>query len=73
MAQKEESHREAVDSMSSELVQVRRQYDELVVLSRDQVRQYISSGTFRTLNYLRRRSTCLLSWKPCVISARRTS
>ncbi|KAL6298424.1 hypothetical protein BKA93DRAFT_830711 [Sparassis latifolia] len=36
MAQKESSHRETVDSLNSELVQVRRQFEELTVLSRDQ-------------------------------------
>ncbi|THU88609.1 kinesin [Dendrothele bispora CBS 962.96] len=36
MAQKEASHRETVDSLSSELTTVRRQLDELTTLSRDQ-------------------------------------
>jgi len=39
MAQKEASHRETVDSLSSELNTVRRQLDELTTLSRDQVRE----------------------------------
>lgn len=38
MAQKESSHREHVDKLSTELSSVRRQYDELTVLSRNQVR-----------------------------------
>lgn len=37
MAQKESSHQEVVDKLETELTQVRRQYDELQVLSRDQV------------------------------------
>ncbi|KAI0782231.1 kinesin [Abortiporus biennis] len=36
MAQKESSHREELDALNDELSQVRRQYDELTVLSRDQ-------------------------------------
>ncbi|KZT09755.1 kinesin [Laetiporus sulphureus 93-53] len=36
MAQKESSHREAIDGLNTELSQVRRQYEELSVLSRDQ-------------------------------------
>ncbi|OCH92129.1 kinesin [Obba rivulosa] len=36
MAQKESSHRELVDGLNDQLRQVRRQYDELNVLSRDQ-------------------------------------
>ncbi|EEB94454.1 hypothetical protein MPER_06730, partial [Moniliophthora perniciosa FA553] len=38
MAQKESHHREVVDSLNSQLTQVRRQFDELTTLSRDQVR-----------------------------------
>lgn len=38
MAQKESSHQEIVDTINTELTQVRRQYEELQVLSRDQVR-----------------------------------
>lgn len=38
MAQKESSHREDIDKLNAELSQVRRQHDELTVLSRDQVR-----------------------------------
>ena len=45
MAQKESTHREKVDkletqirSQETELLAARRQYDDLVVLSRDQVR-----------------------------------
>ena len=41
MAQKESSHRETVDGLNAELGQVRRQFEELTVLSRDQVR-YLS-------------------------------
>ena len=37
MAQKESSHREIVDGLNAELRLVRRQHDELIVLSRDQV------------------------------------
>ncbi|KAF8584073.1 kinesin [Ramaria rubella] len=36
MAQKESHHREVVDSLNSELSQIRRQHDELSALSRDQ-------------------------------------
>ncbi|KAI0094064.1 kinesin [Irpex rosettiformis] len=36
MAQKESAHQEAVSKLNSELSQVRRQHDELTVLSRDQ-------------------------------------
>lgn len=36
MAQKESSHREIVDGLNAELSQLRRQHDELTVLSRDQ-------------------------------------
>lgn len=38
MAQKESSHREVVDGLNADLNQLRRQHDELTVLSRDQVR-----------------------------------
>lgn len=38
MAQKESHHREVVDDLNSELIQVRRQLDDLTTLSRDQVR-----------------------------------
>lgn len=37
MAQKESQHRELVEGLNSELLQVRRQHDELTALSRDQV------------------------------------
>ncbi|BGP45900.1 hypothetical protein JCM10450v2_001735 [Rhodotorula kratochvilovae] len=37
MAQKESAHREAVDRLEDELAQLRRQHDELTVLSRTQV------------------------------------
>ncbi|KAI0928992.1 hypothetical protein AcV5_006383 [Taiwanofungus camphoratus] len=36
MAQKESSHRETVDGLNTELTQIRRQLEELTVLSRDQ-------------------------------------
>ena len=39
MAQKESSHQETVAKLNAELSQVRRQHDELTVLSRDQVRR----------------------------------
>ena len=38
MAQKESSHKEIVDDLTNQLSQVRKQYEELQVLSRDQVR-----------------------------------
>lgn len=38
MAQKESSHKEVVDDLTNQLSQVRKQHDELQVLSRDQVR-----------------------------------
>lgn len=37
MAQKESQHKELVDSLNEQLLQVRRAHDELVILSRDQV------------------------------------
>ena len=37
MAQKESHHREVVDDLNGQLAQVRRQFDELTTLSRDQV------------------------------------
>jgi hypothetical protein len=37
MAQKESHHREVVDTLNEQLSQVRKQYDELTALSRDQV------------------------------------
>ncbi|EKM55284.1 uncharacterized protein PHACADRAFT_184096 [Phanerochaete carnosa HHB-10118-sp] len=44
MAQKESSHREIVDGLNAELNQLRRQHDELTVLSRDQVVQHTSQA-----------------------------
>ena len=38
MAQKESHHKEVVDDLTSQLSQVRKQHEELQVLSRDQVR-----------------------------------
>ena len=37
MAQKEAQHREEVEELNAELSQVRRQHEDLTVLSRDQV------------------------------------
>ena len=37
MAQKEESHREIVDGLNAELMQVRRQHEELKAISSNQV------------------------------------
>ncbi len=37
MAQKESSHKEVVDDLTKQLSQVRKQHEELQVLSRDQV------------------------------------
>ena len=37
MAQKESSHKEIVDDLTNQLSQVRKQHEELQVLSRDQV------------------------------------
>lgn len=37
MAQKESSHKEVVDDLTNQLSQVRKQHEELQVLSRDQV------------------------------------
>ena len=37
MAQKESSHREVVTDLSTQLAQVRKQFDDLTVVSRDQV------------------------------------
>ena len=37
MAQKESQHREIVDDLNTQLERVRRQHDDLVALSRDQV------------------------------------
>lgn len=39
MAQKESHHREIVDDLTTELMTLRRQHDELTTLSRDQVCQ----------------------------------
>jgi hypothetical protein len=38
MAQKESQHREATEALNEELMQLRRQHDELTVLSNNQVR-----------------------------------
>ena len=38
MAQKESSHKEVVDDLTGQLTQVRKQYEDLHALSRDQVR-----------------------------------
>jgi hypothetical protein len=38
MAQKESQHREAIEALNEELMQLRRQHDELTVLSNNQVR-----------------------------------
>ena len=38
MAQKESQHREATEALNEELLQLRRQHDELTVLSNNQVR-----------------------------------
>lgn len=38
MAQKESAHREVIDSLHDQLEKVRRQHDELEIVSRDQVR-----------------------------------
>ena len=38
MAQKESQHNELVSSLNDQLAQIRRAHDELVTLSRDQVR-----------------------------------
>ena len=38
MAQKESSHKEVVDDLTCQLNQVRKQHEDLQVLSRDQVR-----------------------------------
>jgi len=37
MAQKESQHKVSVDALNEQLEKVRRQYDELTALSRDQV------------------------------------
>jgi hypothetical protein len=37
MAQKESQHKEQIDNLSSQLLRVTRQLDDLTVLSRDQV------------------------------------
>ena len=38
MAQKESSHKDVVDDLTDQLAQVRKQHEDLQVLSRDQVR-----------------------------------
>ena len=43
MAQKESLHREAVEALNEELHQLRRQHDELTVLSNNQVRNQTGS------------------------------
>ena len=50
MAQKESSHKEEVDELTNELSSVRRQHDELVVLSRDQVCAAIQYVSWTALN-----------------------
>ena len=37
MAQKESSHKEAVDELNDQLYQIKKQHEELQTLSRDQV------------------------------------
>jgi hypothetical protein len=37
MAQKESTHKEAVDDLNGQLAQIKKQHDELQTLSRDQV------------------------------------
>jgi hypothetical protein len=44
MAQKESQHREAVEALNEELGQLRRQHDELTVLSNNQVRNRTDNG-----------------------------
>ena len=39
MAQKESNHKEVVDDLTKQLNQVRKQHEDLQVLSRDQVRR----------------------------------
>lgn len=39
MAQKESSHKTVVDDLAAQLNQVRKQHEDLQVLSRDQVRE----------------------------------
>jgi hypothetical protein len=41
MAQKEAQHREVVDSLTEQLAQVRRQHEDLTMLSRDQVHIFV--------------------------------
>jgi kinesin family protein 4/21/27 len=41
MAQKESQHKEQIDDLSSQLLRVTRQLDDLTVLSRDQVNTFI--------------------------------
>lgn len=38
MAQKESQHKEQVDDLANQLTRLKRQHDDLTVLSRDQVR-----------------------------------
>lgn len=44
MAQKESQHRETVDDLEKQLTQVRRQFDDLTALSRDQVSYTLSAS-----------------------------
>lgn len=46
MAQKEATHREIVDELNDELSTVRRQHDDLLKLSRDQVRDALLTRGF---------------------------
>lgn len=68
MAQKESSHRETVDGLNTELTQIRRQLEELTVLSRDQVCFALASCNAIDDDWLYRPSTCPLSSKLFVLS-----
>ncbi len=56
MAQKESQHRESIEALNEELRQLRRQHDELTVLSNNQVRTGLTYGVTRvailTASYL---------------------
>ena len=45
MAQKESNHKEVVDDLTKQLNQVRKQHEDLQVLSRDQVRRDVPMVT----------------------------
>ena len=50
MAQKESNHKEVVDDLTKQLNQVRKQHEDLQVLSRDQVRRDVPMVMVTVIN-----------------------